>query len=183
MFAAFLFAVLLVVVAADYQISISGAYCSNSMTTLPGVASSVTDCGNKCTAASNTYKYFNWVPSSGQCLCSTSNSPQVNNPNTNCYAIPPACPAYTQCWSSSYCGPNSAVVTQSGVFTCAADCATKCASNASYKFFNYVAAPNNGSGQCQCLTGCGQLIASASNVNAYSLGCQSCTHGRRALRA
>lgn len=176
MFAAFLFVVLLAVVAADYQLANSGAYCSNSMTTLPGVASSVTDCGNKCAAASNTYQYFSWVPSSGQCLCSSSNASPVNNPNTNCYAL--GCPTFNQCWTSSYCGPNSAVVTQAGVFTKAADCATKCGANASYKFFNYVSAPNNGSGQCQCLASCGQLIASASNVAAYSLGCQSCTHGR-----
>lgn len=140
----------------------AGSYCDiGSLQTQPGYYYSAQDCADKCSGN----RYFSYVPSSWQCLCSNSCKNPAANPNVDSYCYNPY---YNKCWTNSYCGPNSAITTMPGIHnadSCAAACATK---NSAFKFFNLVS-----NGQCQCNKGCSQLIAS-NGVNAYSMNGQAC---------
>lgn len=99
-------------------------------------------------------------------LCNTACETLTNNPNVDSYCLTPT---YHRCWIDQYCGPNSDYYPPLGIHTpdtCSAACLN---SNSNYKFFNLVV-----NGQCQCNTGCNQLITS-NGVSAYSLNGQTCS--------
>jgi hypothetical protein len=161
----------------NYPMVYQGFYCTtnNRLVTQAGTFATPNACGDRC--AAQRFRYASYVPSSRQCLCSNTNEDKVLNPNVNCYAL--TTPAYTKCWDNAYCGPNGNVYVQAPPVTSlnnrwnsVADCATQCARNADFKFFNYVGS----TGQCQCVKpSCGQLIASQGDVSAYAIGSQTCT--------
>lgn len=151
--------------AANYVKCFPGNYCDlTNLVTQAGTFKNPQQCADKCARTAGN-KYFSYVPSSQQCLCNTGCDNLSPNPNVDSYCMTPI---YHRCWTDSYCGPNAQITTLPGIHTpdtCSAACLN---ANSNYKFFNLVV-----NGQCQCNSGCNQLIAS-NGVSAYALNGQTC---------
>ena len=145
-----------------------GQYCDAPVTQV-GTYASPQLCANKCAGISDV-DFATYVPSSKQCLCSKTckNTPVNRNPGADSYCLDD--PIYTQCWTGKYCGPNSNIKTQPGMYPTPKHCATQCwNANHNFNFFNYVPS----SQQCQCVTGC--TLVENPYVSAFSIGSQTCT--------
>ena len=153
--------------AASFSLCYPGTYCG-TLTTQAGTYATPQACADQCVSTTNN-KFFSYVPTSMQCLCSSSCDNRVVNPNVNSYCIGQS-PTFSTCWTGKYCGPNSAIVTQRGLYETAQDCASQCHSaNNDYKFFNLVPSTK----QCQCLATCSSVVVNP-NVNGYALNNQAC---------
>jgi len=156
----------------NYQLCFAGNYCGplSGLVAQPGPYTNAQACANKC-SSTTTNKFFSYVPTSQQCLCATICNDQIANPNVDSYCL--NAPLYTQCWSGKYCGPNSAIHTQPGLYNTPGDCANQCfGDHAGYNFFNYVPSTK----QCQCTATCATLVTNP-NVFGYALNSQTCTSG------
>jgi hypothetical protein len=158
----------------NYSKCYAGNYCAPlaSLKALPGTFDSAEICGNKC-AETAANKFFSYVPSSKQCLCTPTCNTLIANPNVDSYCLNPT-PFYTLCANNKQCGSNVQVKTQAGTFNSPQDCATACYNaNHDNAYFNYLPLYK----QCSCTLTCAntaQTYFSSTGSNAFKINSAAC---------
>jgi hypothetical protein len=148
-----------------------GAYCApqQALVAQRDAYKTPDDCGAQCLTLGATYKYFSYVPSSGQCLCTTQCDSTTPNAGANSYCLQID---YKECWPGQYCQDASMII-QNGTYGTPQLCADQCwVSNSKNNYFNLMET----SGQCQCLSKCSSLVTTQS-VGGYSINGAACTVG------
>jgi hypothetical protein len=129
-----------------------GNYCSpyTALKAQPGVFANPEACGNKC-AQNAAYKYFSYVPSSKQCLCSPNCNTLVPNPNVDSYCINPT-PSYVLCKNYRVCADDvTKLKPLTGYYPGPGDCAEACyQQNHANTYINFMGYPN----KCTCVKQC-----------------------------
>lgn len=147
------------------------AYCGPMQNLVAQAGSYATsdDCGIQCQTLGSTFTYFSYVPSSNQCLCTTTCDSLISNDGVDSYCLHID---WQLCFPGQYCLDSSLTV-QVGTYSTEQACANQCWwSNAKYNYFNLI----HSSQQCQCLEKCSSLV-SAPEVDGYSLNGHDCSVG------
>jgi hypothetical protein len=153
----------------NYSKCYPGNYCSPlaSLQAQPQTYATPEACANQCSLVSAN-KFFSYVPTSKQCLCTASCSTLIGNSYADSYCLNP--PSYALCKNNQQCGANTDVKTQAGNFKSPQECSEACwKANHAFNYFNYLPLY----GQCGCSTTCTTNFASTGS-NAFKINSATC---------